>query len=275
MSGAEALRAAVDAYVGGRTPGPVAAMRLLGQARNREEALAACAGRAPDLEPLLDEAAFALVRRVLAEADHARAATPEAWAEVFDRLAELSPEAAVALYSLGDAERLEAATAEVVARIDAMGLLGPDRAVLEIGCGIGRFLAALAGRVDVVVGLDVSARMCAEAGRRTAPFPNAWAVRTGGRDLAALGSARFDLVLAVDSFPYLVNAGLAEVHLEEIARVLKPGGDLLVFNWAYDGGRPPERAFGLRRVAVDRAGFRAWDASAFRFHKTVAGRPRA
>src|SRR5438270_8200 len=76
------------------------------------------------------------------------------------------------------------------------------------------------------------------------------------RDVLAIlhGDGSFDLVLAVDSFPYIVAArpDLAGVHIRESARVLAPGGSLAIFNFAYteDFGTSRER---LRR-AGDEAG---------------------
>ena len=42
---------------------------------------------------------------------------------------------------------------------------------------------------------------------------------------------------AADCFPFLVQAGgdLLDRQVAEFARVLRPGGDLLVFNWSYRG----------------------------------------
>ena len=92
--------------------------------------------------------AWETVQAVLAEAQHDRASEHDAvahWASVFDRLAQRAPEAAVALYALGSPDLLAAATGEVVGRMRDWTLLGPDRHLLEIGCGIGRL--AVAGAV--------------------------------------------------------------------------------------------------------------------------------
>jgi SAM-dependent methyltransferase len=86
-----------------------------------------------------------------------------------------------------------------------------------------------------------------------------------------LEGASADLVLAVDSFPYLVSAGLAEAHVREAARVLAPGGDLVVFNWSYVGDHTQQsEAFhvvcqvaGLQPLYVGRQTLSTWDGVAF------------
>jgi SAM-dependent methyltransferase len=122
----------------------------------------------------------------------------------FDRLAAEAPEAAVALYSFGDPDLLAAATAELVEVIAAWTDLA-GRRVLDFGCGIGRVSAALAPRAGEVVGIDLSERMIAEARARTVGLPNVRFESTDGAALPFL-AGRFDLILAVDSYPYLVRA---------------------------------------------------------------------
>ena len=169
--------------------------------------------------------AFSTVKRVAGAVDHrARDVSPEAqlavFADAFDRAADVSPEAGAALYSLGSAELLDAATQEVVAYMRGSNLLDADSAVFEIGCGAGRFLAALAPHVRAVTGIDISGAMLDAAARRCAAFPNLRLYRSNGRDLAMCGASCIDLVLAIDSFPYIVQCGpeLARRHFEEAAR---------------------------------------------------------
>ena len=111
--------------------------------------------------------------------------------------------------------------------------------MLDLGCGAGRVTAAIAREVRAVLGIDVSGGMLAAARRRCAGLHNVLLAQTSGRDLAALASGAFDLVLAVDTFPYLVLAGggLVETHLREAHRVLKPQGSLVLFNYSYCGNR--------------------------------------
>jgi len=194
-------------------------------------------------------------------------------AAFFDRAVAHSPEASVALYSLGDPAILAQATAEIIDWLEAHALLRPDADVLDLGCGIGRVAAALAPRCRSVLGLDVSAGMVTEARRRNAALANARFEQTAGRDLDALPGAAFDLVLAIDSFPYIVQAGhsLVDRHVEGAARVLRPGGALAVLNFSYRGDKAADRAdavalAGAHGLTLEQAGaapFSVWDGTAF------------
>jgi SAM-dependent methyltransferase len=228
-------------------------------------AVAALARARPD--------AWSTVRRLAAVVDHA-AADIETFAASFDRAAALSPEGSVALYSLGDPALLEAATSELLAWLDARRLLGPGRSVLDLGCGIGRLAGPIAGRVDTVAGADVSGGMLSEARARWRERENLLFVRTSGRDLAAFADAAFDMVVAVDSFPYMVAVGpaLAARHVEECARVLRAGGDLVIFNFSYRGDLAADRADlagapGLRPVESGTRDLAIWDAPVFHLQK--------
>ncbi len=222
------------------------------------------------------------VRAMLAEArlDHDGAAdgcVAEAVvarvAASYDRAVAVAPEASVAAYCLNDPDVLAAATGEVVDWLAREGLVGPDRDVLDLGCGIGRVSAALAPRCRSVLGLDVSPHMVAEARRRHAGAPNLRFGTTPGTGLSALGTASFDLVLAVDSFPYIVQAGaaVAERHIADAARVLRGGGAFAILNLSYRGDPEADRADAARwaaaggwTLAVDGAApFALWDGAAF------------
>ncbi len=198
--------------------------------------------------------------RVL-ESAHGDASLIDRVARFFDASVARCEEASVALYSLGSAEILAAATDEVVDAFARWSDLGPDRDVLQIGCGIGRIEAAMAPRVREAVGVDVSAGMIAAARRRCAGIPNARFEHTDGRDLGLFARGRFDLVFAVDTFPYLVAAGEDVVarHFAEARRVLRPGGAFVILNYSYRGDTGHDRddvdrlsrAHGLHVMQVD------------------------
>jgi SAM-dependent methyltransferase len=146
--------------------------------------------------------------------------------------------------------------------------------VLDLGCGIGRVSAALAPRCRSVLGLDVSPNMVAEARRRHGVVPGLRFDMTSGTGLGALASASSDLVLAVDSFPYVMQAGraIADRHLADAARVLRPGGGALaILNLSYRGDLDADRADAVRWAAAGgwalaingAAPFVLWDGAAF------------
>jgi len=266
----EALRHTILEYADGRLALNVALMQLIMRSQTPDEverALLAIPGANADqraaCESLLalwrqSASMWETVRSVIREADHDSGGSlhgPSHWAALFDRLAERSPEAGVALYSLGSPTLLDLATQSIVDQLRAWELLGSDRTVLDLGCGIGRITAALAGEVRAVVGLDVAERMLAVARQRCAGLRNVLILNTSGYDLAMLADGIFDLVLAVDTFPYLVLAGerIAEAHMREAHRVLKPRGSLVIFNYAYN--LADAAAFEAVRRATDAVGF--------------------
>jgi SAM-dependent methyltransferase len=163
---------------------------------------------------------------------------------LFDHAVAVAPEASVALYSLGSPDILERATEEIVIRLAAWDLLGKDRAALDIGCGIGRLERALAARLGSITGIDVSQGMIDEARRRCEGLANVGLRVCTGHDLAELALDPVDLVLAVDVFPYLVAAGweIADRHVRDAARILRPGGSLAIFNFSYRGDHEADRA---------------------------------
>ncbi len=196
----------------------------------------------------------------------------------FDRSVGRNEEASVAAYSLGDSGILARTAAEVVDRFAEWGLLGPERATLEIGCGIGRMQAALSPHVAEAYGIDISPKMVEVSRRRCAGLPNVSFAVTSGRDLADFQAERFDLVYAVDSFPYVHQAGAAivEAHFHEAARVLRDGGELVILHFSYRDDtaadraevRKLSRAAGFTVVMNGAQPFKVWDGVAFRMRKT-------
>jgi ubiquinone/menaquinone biosynthesis C-methylase UbiE len=192
--------------------------------------------------------------------------------EMFDQAVTVSPEASVALYSLGDARLLDQATAELVGWLEREQLTGPDADVLDLGCGIGRVAAALAPRCRGVIGIDVSAQMIATARKRYADVPGLRFETTNGASIA-FPDGSFDLVLAVDVFPYVVQAGeaLARWHVANAARLLRPGGALAIFNLSYRSDIPRDladlqawaQASALATPVATLPDFTIWDATAF------------
>jgi len=198
----------------------------------------------------------------------------EAYRRFFDRAVRRDEPSSVAAHSLGDPELLAQSTVEVVQLLDHLGVLGTGRRALEIGCGIGRILAALAPRLAAIHGTDIAPRMIETSRRACTGLANVTLSVTSGLDLSGIEAASFDLVLAVDSFPYIYHTSrtLAALHVREAARVLRPGGDLIILNYSYrdDVGsdrREVARLFdsaGLELLANgERPPLRLWDAYLF------------
>ncbi len=216
-------------------------------------------GRATDLDGLAAE-----IRHTAS--DHTAMGGMANVAAFFDRAVSHSPEAGVALYSLGDPAILQAATAEITTWLEAEHLLRPDSDVLDFGCGIGRVAAALAPSCRSVLGVDVSAGMVAEARRRHGGQPG---LRFEVTDGCAVPPGRFDLVLVVDSMPYVVQAGLADAIVAGVVAGLRAGGALAILNMSY-GRDPAMDVADMQRWAADYGldavasqPFQLWDGRAF------------
>jgi SAM-dependent methyltransferase len=204
---------------------------------------------------------------------------------LFDRSARQGEDASGALpLPAASPEMLEQPTREIVDQLERWGVLGPEKTVLQIGCGIGRFELALAPRVREAHGIDVSAEMIKVAERRCEALPNVFLARTSGQDLSLFADATFDLVYAVNSFPYIVQSGPALVarHFEESRRVLKPGGELVIVNFSYRAD-PAADGSDVRRLAAASGfevlddgvrPFAGWDGLVWRMRRGgVEGRP--
>ena len=287
-----AVRGILERHLAGQLSGELSLMQMLlalGDAARVHEILRSVAHACPGdarLVALRDlahthrrslESTAALVRSGVTALPADGPGALEAIRAQFDRAVALAPEAAVALYSLGSGDVLERASTEITERLDAWGLLRADADLLDLGCGIGRLVRALAGRVRSIAGVDVSPGMIEEARRRCAGLPGVRLELGNGRDLAMMPDSFVDLALAIDAFPYIVAAGahLVVAHFREVRRVLRPGGAWLMLNYSYRGDPRhdvDEVTANARLVGfdVERAGTRdlaLWDGVTFLLRK--------
>jgi SAM-dependent methyltransferase len=236
---------------------------------------------ASDLRRLLDQHAAGTAQALAILRQHDQGAMREGIEQVrdlFDVAVALSPAASVALYSLGDEGLLATATDEVVGLLDRLGVLGPHRHLLDVGCGIGRFEQALAPRVAAITGIDIAPAMIQSACERCAGLPNVTLIETSGCDLSAFSPSSFDTVLAIDAMPYVyrAGAGLVAAHFAEVARVLRAGGDFVILNLSYreldrQDARRLAEATGLRLLRSGTSDLRLWDGATFHLRKPGPG----
>jgi SAM-dependent methyltransferase len=277
MTGSAATEKILAAHAAGALSAGMALTRLLLLHRDLEAVrrlLAPGTELAAELDTRWDGAVRAASILVAADA----ADSLDACRRLFDAAVAVSGPAAVALYSLGDEALLAEATAEVVGLLEALGIAALGRHLLDLGCGIGRLEAALAPKVAAITGIDLSPAMIRAAETRCAGLANVRLLQCLGRDLGMFPDGSFDAVIAVDSFPYLYQAGgeaLALAHVREAARVLRAGGDLLVLNLSYRGDLARDRAdaqafalaagLDLRRAGT--ADLRTWDGRTFHWRQ--------
>jgi SAM-dependent methyltransferase len=98
----------------------------------------------------------------------------------------------------------------------------PAEAVLEIAPGYGRWTSFLLNECTRLVGIDVTAR-CVEVCRQRFPESRAAFYVNDGQTLPMVAPASIDLAFSVDSLVH-VEAPQVESYLQELARVLRPGG---------------------------------------------------
>jgi ubiquinone/menaquinone biosynthesis C-methylase UbiE len=115
---------------------------------------------------------------------------------------------------------------------------GPDRVLalrpmrqsraLDVGCGTGNTVAALAGCFKSVVGIDLSSKMLgiASAKLRQASVRNATLARMDGSGLA-FADASFDFVVSHTALHHWGDPGAV---LWELRRVVSPGGRIVVID---------------------------------------------
>ena len=103
-------------------------------------------------------------------------------------------------------------------------LLDPDVVVGDLGCGSGRLAATIAPYARSVVAVDASPEMLEVARGRLAGFGNV-DIRQGRIEELPLEAATLDLALVVHLLHHVDDPSAA---LAEVARVLRPGGRLVV-----------------------------------------------
>jgi SAM-dependent methyltransferase len=105
--------------------------------------------------------------------------------------------------------------------IDATGVVGPSTTVLEIGTGTGGLLHTLLQRGFRVQGVEIDEPLMIEAQQAFGPLP----IQKVNGIALPFPAGSFDVVLSFDVFEHIPDS---DAHLDEVRRVLRPGGSYLV-----------------------------------------------
>jgi len=123
-----------------------------------------------------------------------------------------------------------------------LALLPSEWTVADLGCGTGAVAADLAARFARVVAVDQSGEMLKAARRRLARVENV-EIHEARLEALPLGDASCDAALAVLVLSYVEDPGAA---LREAARILRPGGRLVVVEAARHADEALRRRMGQR-----------------------------
>ena len=133
----------------------------------------------------------------------------------------------------------------------ALDLHKSDR-VLELGCGVGRIGHLLAPKVAHWEGADISANMLRVAKERLAAHGNVGFTELARTTLAPIVDASIDKAYCVAVFIHMDKEDFY-LYLEELARVVKPGGLIYFDTWNLAS------KVGWRRYALEVAQYRGAD----------------
>ena len=121
---------------------------------------------------------------------------------------------------------IEATLRETLSRLE----LQPGESLLDVGCGTGALLEALlaTGREAQLSGADLSPEMLEVARSR---LGKAVLLKQSHAESLPFPDEAFDVVVSTNAFHYFRNPPAA---LEEMARVLRPRGRIVITDWCDD-----------------------------------------
>jgi SAM-dependent methyltransferase len=125
-------------------------------------------------------------------------------------------------------------------------------ALLDAGCGSGRYSVELARRGYFVHGVDRSAELIAVANGSVVPGAGSISLAVG--DILALSGGPYDAVLCRGVLNDLIDDGERQAAFDRFAHVLRPGGVLIldVREWVASATRKSREPVFRKRVSTDR-----------------------
>jgi len=127
---------------------------------------------------------------------------------------------------------LEGELRRLILSRDRQGAVVKYGRALEIGCGPGRLMKPLSRHFSEIHGVDVSDEMIRLARERLRGIPHAHVHATNGASLALFADNSFDFVYSYAVFQHIPSRDVVLEYMNEIRRVLKPGG---IFRGQFNG----------------------------------------
>jgi Methylase involved in ubiquinone/menaquinone biosynthesis len=140
------------------------------------------------------------------------------------------------------------------ADVALLGLLDDSWKVADLGCGTGAISQAVAPFVEDVIAVDESSAMLAAARKRLHGIRNV-DIRSGRLEALPLIDGEVDVALLFLVLHYIIDP---ERVIEEAARVLKPGGRLLVLDMMPHDRQDLKQTMGHLWQGFDRATLGGW-----------------
>ncbi|NJM67888.1 MAG: methyltransferase domain-containing protein [Acaryochloris sp. RU_4_1] len=110
--------------------------------------------------------------------------------------------------------------------------ISPTERVLDIACGTGEFERMILAEYSKqeIMGVDISEQMLAIAQQKIHAFPNV-SFQTANASALPFADNSFDVVVSANAFHYFDDPAVA---LQEMKRVLKPMGRVVILDWCKD-----------------------------------------
>ena len=110
------------------------------------------------------------------------------------------------------------------------------KAVLELGCGTGRMTRSFAQRAGRVLAVDISEEMLHRAQSYLSDATNVVWIQGNGTDLSSVDTGTADFAFSYIVLQHLPAPPLAFRYVQEMIRILKPGG---LFLFQFNGEQAP------------------------------------
>lgn len=157
-----------------------------------------------------------MLDRLHGKSNHPTAGSMQGWGKTYDTI--------VGLMSLGQERKVRQATLDLVE-------IQPGDRILEVGCGTGSLTLAAktkAGSQSQVFGTDIAPDMVDTARRKAAKAGLEVQFQVGRIEAIPFPDSDFNLVLSSLMLHHVPGNEAKQKGIEEMLRVLKPGGRLLI-----------------------------------------------